>query len=322
MARHISKPGAVLLFGLFLGAVWAGDGIYRLVSNPDEKAAIDDASFNVSLDSVSEPVTEIAPDGSTLIIQEAGTSLLGGSDAPEGFTTVPQDEAAIHSGKLLQLDGSHAFSGNTGELGTFENKNDSYRMKRLDLTAKSEVVTAMNSMGSAYQSAVGAANLMVYSTTAPYDAVGSLYPDALPDRVSGYCVDLCLLNADETISRFETPNTWLQENSWKYGFVFSYTDTDAAVTGVAAAPYHLRYVGQVHAGIMHDQNLTLSGYFEYLKSHTLSVPLYYTVDDVIYTVYYVPSEGGTTEVPVPLNADYEISGNNTDGYIITVAAKL
>lgn len=321
MARQLSVRGAVVIFGVLFGLIWAGDGIYRLVNQPDEMAAIDDARFNNSEPETAEPITVTDDEGNTLVIQEAGSGFGGSEDLPDGYMTIPQDEAAIHTGMLVQLDSTHPYSGNPGEFVTFEKKNESYRMKRMDLPVRADVVSAMNSMASAYQSEIGAVNLMVYSTTAPYEKAGSLYPTPLPDQSTGYCVDLCLLNADETISRMETPNAWLSENAWKYGFVFSYTEADAGVSGVTAAPHHLRYIGRVHAGILQSQNLTLSGYYEYLKAHSMEVPLYYTVGETIYTVYYVPSEGGTTEVPIPKKAKYEISGNNTDGYIVTIEGK-
>ena len=317
MARELSVRGAVVICGVLFGLIWGGDAVYRLVNHPDEKAAIDDARFNNSETEPTETILTTDDAGNTLIIQEAGSGLGGGEDVPDGYMTIPQDEAAIHTGMLVQLDSTHSYSGNPGDLTTFEKKNESYRMKRMDLPVQSAVVNAMNAMGTAYQSANGAANLMVYSTTAPYEKAGSLYPNALPDQCTGYCVDLCILNEDETISRIEKPNAWLSENAWKYGFVFSYTEVDSA-SGVGAAPHHLRFIGKVHAGIMQSQNLTLSGYYDYLRAHTMDVPLYYTVGETIYTVYYVPSAGGTTEVPIPKKAKYEISGNNSDGYIVTV----
>ena len=37
-----------------------------------------------------------------------------------------------------------------------------------------------------------------------------------------------------------------------------------------------------------------------------------------YKVYFVKAqESGSTEVPVPQDGEYEISGNNVDGYIVT-----
>ncbi len=323
--RRIAPAGAILLCGMFIGSIWLVDGVVRMVREPDENAVVwEDAldTDTVLLEAEDTPTDDsTAPvDGSTpLQIQDAYTSLTSpAQDLPEGYTTIPQDESDIHSGMLVQVDSAHPHTCDAGELATFEGKNESYRMKRMDLSIKAEVVTAMNSMGSAYVNDNGAVNLMIYSTVAPYDVAGSLYPEQLPDRSTGYCIDLCLLNADETISKLTEPNAWVQSYGWKYGFVQSYPAKDAALTGVEETPYHLRYVGPVHAGIMHEQGLTLTGYYDYLRSHTVSVPLYYTVGETMYTVYYVPAGAGTTEVPVPMNKDYEISGNNTDGFIVTV----
>jgi D-alanyl-D-alanine carboxypeptidase len=324
--RRIAPPGALLLCFAAIAGIWAVDFVCRCVSVPSEESIVDEGNFkNGNNTAVTmEEASQSSDSSGELYIQdaEASISTIGTEDTvPEGCVTVPQDETAVHNGMLVQLDSTHSYQGNTGNLVTFDNKNDSYRMKRLDLTVQEDVVTAMNSLGSAYQNANGSADLMVYSTTAAYAVDGSLYPDVLPDRSSGYCVDLCILNADESISKI-SENTWLENNAYLYGFVFSYTEADEATTGIAAAPYHLRYVGAVHAGIMHEQNLTLSEYYDFLKSHTISVPLYYTVNGTVYTVYYVPANDGTTEVPVPLNANYEISGNNSDGYIVTAEGKI
>lgn len=327
--RRVSKPGVILLSCLALGGVWFADAVYRAVDKPEkEEYSVEwqtEAQPGVAMtDAATEPQTSAEPEDtqeaadSRPVINEATTGLGITSDLPEGYMSVPQDETGLHSGILVQIDENHPYTGSTGELTSFQDKNESYRMKRMDLPTRQEVLEAMNSMASAYVSDNGAVNLMVYSTTAPYGVEGSLYPTALPDRSSGWCIDLCLLNEDETISKFTEPNAWLNSYSWRYGFVFSYPESDAAATGVAGAPYHLRYVGPVHAGLMHQENLTLTQYYDYLKNHPLDAPLYYTMGDVIYTVYYVPAVSGTTEVPVPLNKSYELSGNNTDGFIVTV----
>jgi D-alanyl-D-alanine carboxypeptidase len=38
-----------------------------------------------------------------------------------------------------------------------------------------------------------------------------------------------------------------------------------------------------------------------------------------YMIYYVPAmEGETTDIPVPPDCEYEISGDNANGFIVTV----
>lgn len=316
-SRSMTPQGAALLGLVFIGLIWLGDGILRAVQVP--AGTITNVGELKAEETTQASQTTETVDG--LVVQDAVMDLSSvDSSVPEGYTTVPLDEPRIHTGLLVQVDANHPFTAAASEFVTFETKNESYRMKRMDLLANEAVVLAMNNMCSAYQSATGAANFMVYSTIEPYNVAGSLYPDALPDRATGYCVDLCLLNADESISRMEAPHDWLAANAHSYGFVYSYTDGNSAETGVAAAPYHLRYIGPVHAGIMQQENLTLTSYYAYLKNHTVDVPLFYTYGDTTYTVYYVPAESGTTDVPVPLNANYEISGNNADGFIVTVGA--
>lgn len=51
--------------------------------------------------------------------------------------------------------------------------------------------------------------------------------------------------------------SWLAQNSWKYGFIVSYPDGKEAITGYAAEPWHVRFVGKDVAEQVHDSGLTL-----------------------------------------------------------------
>ncbi len=320
--RQLAAAFPFVMIGLML-LLWCVDFVWRSMGNAPEGGIIT-AEQATTEQAEATGETDAAPE-ETLNIQNAEHPTPTEPEAPgvpEGYVTIPQDTANIYNGMLLQLDAAHGFTGISGtQLTTFAEKNDSYRMKNLDLQANVSVVSAMNEMCKAYQAEIGAANLMVYSTLAVYEKAGSLYQTVLPDRATGYCVDLCLLHEDGTISSFTEQNAWLAANCHRYGFIFSYTQAEEAATGVAAAPYHLRYVGKIHAGLMQEQKLGWNGYCEFLKSHTLDAPLYYTVDEVRYITYYVPAGDGMTEVPVPKEAEYTISGNNTDGYIVTAVAK-
>ncbi|MGE0598528.1 MAG: D-alanyl-D-alanine carboxypeptidase family protein [Dehalococcoidia bacterium] len=50
---------------------------------------------------------------------------------------------------------------------------------------------------------------------------------------------------------------WIAENSYKFGFIVSYPDGKEDVTGYAAEPWHVRYVGKDVAQQVHDSGLTL-----------------------------------------------------------------
>lgn len=58
--------------------------------------------------------------------------------------------------------------------------------------------------------------------------------------------------------------TWLQKNSYKYGFIFRYPGDKADITGVAEEIWHYRYVGVEAATIIYEQGICLE---EYLKMY-------------------------------------------------------
>ena len=53
---------------------------------------------------------------------------------------------------------------------------------------------------------------------------------------------------------------WLQENSYKYGFIFRYPGSKTDITGTAEEVWHYRYVGTEAAKEIHDQGLCLEEY--------------------------------------------------------------
>lgn len=59
--------------------------------------------------------------------------------------------------------------------------------------------------------------------------------------------------------------TWLQENSWRYGFIFRYPGDKQSLTGVAEEVWHYRYVGKEAAEMIHSQELCLEEYAEQQK---------------------------------------------------------
>ena len=119
---------------------------------------------------------------------------------------------------------------------------------------------------------------------------------------------------------------WLEDNCAKYGFVVRYDGSKAALTGIVDEPYHLRYVGVSHATYMSENNLCFEEYLELLRTaHKYEdTPLEITAGDKEYLVYYVAAntvEGSNfTSIPVPPASEgtYTISGDNMNGFIVTV----
>lgn len=69
---------------------------------------------------------------------------------------------------------------------------------------------------------------------------------------------------------------WMYENSWKYGLVFRFPVQDFPLEGTISKSYKtgvsiemnlFRYVGVAHATVMHELDLCLEEYIEYLMAH-------------------------------------------------------
>lgn len=146
-----------------------------------------------------------------------------------------------------------------------------------------------------------------------YKEMGSDY--ALPAGYSEHNLGLSL-DVGSTQKKMERApeGKWIEENVWKHGFVLRYPKNKSHITGIQYEPWHIRYVGLPHSAIIQKEKITLEEYLDFLKEKK---EISTNVEGKKYTVsYYKVSEN--RKVNVPVNKQYEISGNNMDGVIVTV----
>ena len=103
-----------------------------------------------------------------------------------------------------------------------------------------------------------------------------------------------------------------------YGFVERYQSGKEGVTGIAAEPWHFRYVGRPHARIMCEMGLCLEEYVEDLRAYPYPERLL-EVRGEVYEAE-VGFAGARDALGLP-DAPYQVSGNNVDGYIYTLWRK-
>ncbi len=139
------------------------------------------------------------------------------------------------------------------------------------------------------------------------------------EHQTGYCVDLSLIGGDYDGSGIYS---WINEHCYEYGFVLRYPEEKTPVTEIQYEPWHYRYVGAPHAFFMTSGRLCLEEYMQLLKVYPYDGEHLVITDSdgKIYEVYYVAAstDFNTTMVPVPAGLSYEVSGNNSDGFIVTV----
>ena len=103
---------------------------------------------------------------------------------------------------------------------------------------------------------------------------------------------------------------FVNSECYKYGFSIRYPSFGEDVTGIRFEPWHIRYVGEVHARIIYNNRLTLE---EYILS--LEVGAWYEVDG-----YFISRQAaleGNLSLPMRFESCV-ISSDNTGYYIITL----
>ncbi len=116
---------------------------------------------------------------------------------------------------------------------------------------------------------------------------------------------------------------WILANCANYGFILRYPAEKVDITKILEESWHFRYVGVPHAKYITDNALCLEEYIDLLReNHTYgqSEPLSVTAEGKEYIIYFVPAsvENSVTAVTVPASGSYTVSGNNVDGFIVTV----
>ena len=110
---------------------------------------------------------------------------------------------------------------------------------------------------------------------------------------------------------------WFAEHCFEYGFIRRYPPDKVDITKISYEPWHFRYVGQPHAKIMDSLDLCLEEYIDFLRAYPFDGEHYiYELGEYTYELYYI--EG--CEISLPKYKNSTLSGNNVDGFIVTVEA--
>ncbi len=83
------------------------------------------------------------------------------------------------------------------------------------------------------------------------------------EHQTGLCADLSTSEIDYVNgSAFgdTAAGRWVAEHCHEYGFIVRYPDGLEGITGYTYEPWHVRYVGTVAAGEIHNENITLEEY--------------------------------------------------------------
>lgn len=247
------------------------------------------------------------------------------------YTTQNVEYSEINNGDLILVNSLYSYKFQEGDVllsSVYDNRNSYYGVSDMVLSLDSDVITQINAMMEAYATAKSNTDFRIiggYRTleaqTDKYNSGKSKFQGGYSDYHTARTFDLGIFptGSDSYYYQPDGNYSWIDENAASYGFIVRFPEGKDSVTGEEARTYTFRYVGVPHAIYMKQNNLCLEEYIEQIKSYTNSDPLKVTNGTAQYEVYYVAANvNNVTAVPVPSNLPYTISGNNVDGFIVTV----
>jgi len=317
------------------------DMVSRLSSRPDDD--IDDPVSGEILDN-KDPISTDAPAVTTAAPGETAKPAET-TAAPSGsYTNVTVKNTDIHIGDLILVNGEneYKFPEKSGNIAIYGNKNTNYKVSNSSLELRRDVLSKLNDMMSEFAKESGKTDLMVSNAYRSYETQSEMFEASVnkngletaskylakpgfSEHHTGTCFDLKVYTdgISYTLDEAEGYDA-LTDICTKYGFILRFPASKAHITGISYDKWHFRYVGAPHAEIMAEENICLEEYIDFLKKYQyMGSHLTYTDDaGTGYEIYYVKAGvGDTTEVPVPEDASYTISGNNVDGFVVTVSSK-
>ena len=250
------------------------------------------------------------------------------------YTTEVHKADDVNRGNLVLVNAAHEYKfieGDTELLAIYDNHDDShYHVSDLVTKLDTETLDHLNQLMDGFYEAEANSDIYVIGAfrTAEeqdekYNYGNSQFQGGYSDYHTGRSFDLGIFPTDGSSSGYYMPTGvygWIDEHAAEYGFVVRFPEGKDSETGERQRDYTYRYVGVPHAVYMKQNKLCLEEYIDKIKEHTNESPLEVTVGNKLYQIYYAAANAaGDTEVPVPSNKTYTVSGNNVDGFIVTVS---
>ena len=244
------------------------------------------------------------------------------------YQTISLPSSAIGEGALILVNSTHVYQfpdTNTHLVDIYtEQENAQTRGLYYQLAKKlymdKTAYQAMNKMLSEFSIMSGHATVLMADAYRSYEqqaALNSATKAGYSDSHTGLSCALQISGGGYLSD--SSAYDWIYQNCYKYGFTVRYPAGKEDVTGVSDYDYYFRYVGYPHAYAMKVKGVCLEEYLELLRNYSSDSPLKLTTDDgSVYNIYYVTATGEQTSLSVPADGNYTVSGDNKDGFIVTV----
>lgn len=257
------------------------------------------------------------------------------------FESVEAMNTDVHTGDLILVNNTVPCQiGEEGLVSLYEKKleaeSSAFSVRDGELLVQEPFADAIIDMMNDFYAETGDDNLLVLSGYRSQELQQQLYDEDLAatgadtstrvakpgfsEHQTGYGIDLSVYDGDYDGTGIYA---WIDEHCAEYGIVLRYPEDKQEITDIQFEPWHYRYVGKPHAAYMMQNDMVLEEYLEMLQTQHPYEGEHLMVTDTdgkVYEIYYYAMDEGydSTMVAVPSGKAYTISGNNTDGFIVTV----
>ena len=273
----------------------------------------------------------------------SGNSIINSQDI--SYTTMTVSAADTKKGNLVLVNATHEYSfpETNNRIAIWKYRKDhsagtnAYKLGSTMLELEAEATEALHNMFTKLYKDTGKSDLNITSAYRSYEEQAALNSSSIKagfsDSHTGLSFAASIYENNVTSQLTDDANKvyydWLVAHAHEFGYIIRYPSDKEASTGISNYTNAFRYVGIAHATYMHNNNLCLEEYIDFLKSNAsfdnkISINC---ANGKAYIVYYVPSSGDITEIKVPsgeTNPDgtakypYTLSGTNDGGIVVTI----
>ncbi|MBR2283105.1 MAG: M15 family metallopeptidase [Ruminococcus sp.] len=325
MAKNKKSNAGKIAAEVIIAAVVIAAGGYLIKSAADRSKVVEPSQYTEEAQAPAETVTTTeAPDPNKIVYT---TKTVVAEDMYAGDLILVNNDYQYHATGEEELVCINELLSNSGIT--------CFSAYEWDYSILAQVYQPMTDMTCDYYDNTGDDTLTIFGSYRTTDFQAILYNNDLANtgneestRVAkpGYSEhetglafdysELIDLNFDGTGAE-----SWITENCYKYGFILRYPENKEELTYIQYEPWHFRYVGFPHAYYMTMHDLCLEEYTDLIRTRYpySGEHLELTAEGADYEIYYYPADGsGSTELPVPSGYVYDVSGNNVDGFVVTV----
>ncbi|MBQ7923476.1 MAG: D-alanyl-D-alanine carboxypeptidase family protein [Clostridia bacterium] len=352
--RKLSKPNPAALIFTLLIVVISAFSIGQIIQNNRTPGNDIDHSSPGMIQNNDDALANLPGSETAGDTEETAEGI--DDDAMVLWNTVQVSNDTLDEGDLILVNYEYAYADADTISPTvlYGVKADTYQVSSTNISLLPVALEALNNLANDFHAETGSREIIIVSGYRDVASQKSIYDSrvasqgeemaklyvATPgysEHHTGLAIDMSFYTTAGASVAVEDHEFgyWIHENCDNYGFVLRYPDDKVDITQIGYESWHYRYVGLPHAAIMSEKNLCLEEYIAYLREYTPSTKLIWIQKDGVMAevsptafpkegtlVYFVPAaEGETTDIRLPrgnIFEKYEISGNNVDGFIVTV----